>query len=138
MVEYLLFLKQQPDWTERDALCSIAYDEIHLNPFAQFDTKNQRCVGAHKAATLVMIRGLVSKKAWKFPLKTKFDYSIDQNDYIELVTKLFQMGFTVKLSVCDMGSKNIALANENNFNITKEKPWIPHPCDSNQKAKLKL
>ena len=124
IIEYLSFLKQQPNWTPNDALCSITYDEVHLSNLAQFDTKLGRCVGPHKCALLLMVRGLVSKRNWQYPLYTNFDYAIDKKDYLELVTKLYEMEFKVKLSVCDMGSKNISLANENNFNISEQNQSI--------------
>ena len=77
-----------------------------------------------------MVRGIVFP--WAFPLLTRFDYSIDKDKYLEIISMLYNIKFICKLSVCDMSTKNTGLAKT--FQITPEKPFLLHPCDEKIKV----
>ena len=104
---------------------------MKLSELAQWDRKLKRLAGPHKQAFLLTVRGLL--KQWNFPLFLKFDFSMDKSTFKEIIFHLHSIGLIVKLVVCDQGPKNRSLANEKNFNITPEKPFLPHPCIEDEK-----
>ena len=97
---------------------------------AQYDPKNDSLIGPHKNNFMLTVRGLFSD--YCIPLLTMFDYAIDVQTYHEVIAKLYELGFIVKISICDQGPKNMALIKE--LNITAEKPYSIHPCNDQIKV----
>ena len=129
-LSYLSYISQQPSWRQNDYLCVLSYDEMSLSSQAQFDPKDESCIGPHKNTFMLTVRGLVSN--WCIPLFSMFDYSIDVPTYHEIISKLYELGFIVKMTICDQGPKNMALINQ--LNITPNKPYSIHPCNDQIKV----
>ena len=129
-ISYLKYLSQQPSWQAKDFFCCISYDEMSLSSLAQYDPTLESSIGPHRNVFMLTVRGLLSD--WCVILYVMFDYSIDVNTYQEIISTLYEIGFIVKLSICDQGPKNMALINQ--LNITAEKPYSIHP--SNDQIKV--
>ena len=110
----------------------MAFDEIHLTSLASYDSKLQCLFGPNSEAQTIMLRGLLSD--WSFPIFFKFDFALDLQTYKEVITRLFEIKFIVKWSVCDQGPKNRALINAKNLNVTPTTPYFPHPSNENIKV----
>jgi len=90
--------------TEQERLVCLSFDEIQLSQRAQFDSAREAVVGPHKHAQVVMMRPLYG--TWKQPVYCQFDENMTKNIFESVAKKLYEIGFTVVASVCDLGSTN--------------------------------
>ena len=90
--------------------------------------------GANKDAQVLIVKGLVSKFVWEFPVFYKFDFPMDKNTLLEALSILYSIKYEVHWVVCDQGPKNRSLINASNLNVTPNVPFFPHP--SNQDVKV--
>ena len=66
------------------------------------DTKLQKMVGPAKKGLVVSVQGLFAP--WKLPIYSALDYHLTQEDIIEIVTWLYNLGLVALLTVCDQGN----------------------------------
>ena len=130
--DFLKHIQTNPDWSQNDSLCSIAMDEIKLKNTAMFDSKTESVKGPHSYGFLVTVRGLT--RPWKYPYFTEFDFPPTCEIILYIVKRLYEIGLTCLCLTSDQGSRNRKLFNKDHFDITSEKPYIPHPMN----PKLKL
>ena len=103
---------------------------MSVSQFAQFDPKNECKIGPHKNVFMLTVRGLFSD--WMVTFFYRFDYAIDEHMYKEIISKLYELNFIVKITLCDQGPKNMALLK--NLNVTPEHPYSLHPCNDQIKV----
>ena len=132
VIHYLRFQAQKPTWTERDSVCVIKFDEIHLTRLPSYDPKLEGLLGPNSDCQVLIVQGLLSE--WQIPLLSEFDFTIDIETYKNVIARLYEINYIVKWSVCDQGPKNRALINSKNLNITPQNPFFTHPSNPNIKV----
>jgi len=115
-----------------EKLVILTFDEIHLCNKIAIDRKLQQVVGSHKSCQCVMVRSLFSK--WKQPIYYNYDKAMTKETLLCIISRLYNIGYTVIGMTCDMGSTNMALWSELNIGITPKNNYFQHPL--NEKLKI--
>ena len=100
-MKYLIYIQQLPSWEENHRLALICYDEMAITSSVQLDTSTETPIGPAKQAFVLMVRGIVG--SWMCPFNFNFDFEMTTEFYLEIISKLYEIGIIVKLSVSDQG-----------------------------------
>lgn len=116
-----------------EKLCVLSFDEIHLSNRIDINKKDEQVIGPHKTCQTVMARGLISN--WKQPVFYDFDQPMKKEILNQIISALFNAGFTVVAIVSDMGPMNMKYFSE--MNIAHDKDCsFPHPCNESMRIFL--
>lgn len=109
-----------------ERLVCISFDEVQLSERAQYDSSRDAVIGPHKHAQAVMMRPIVGD--WKQPVYFGFDEEMTPDLFEKIVERLYQVGFIVVASVCDLGPSNQGFLSEMGVYKSQESS-VAHPCD---------
>lgn len=114
--------------SEFERLTVIIFDELYISNQISINRKEEEVVGPHKTTQVMMARGLFSK--WKQPVYYKFDTPVTKEVLNDVITKLFECGFTVVATTSDLGSSNQKLWKSLNIGTDeKQKCFFIHPSN---------
>jgi len=80
-------------------------------------------MGPYNQMKIVLVRGLVAK--WKQPVFVDFDKKMTYEIFINIISELPTIGYTVVACVCDYGDGNMGLWKKLNINV--DNTAFPHP-----------
>lgn len=109
--------------TPYEKLVVLQYDEMKVTAQYEYDCTNDTIIGPHEQLQVVMARSLCS--SWKQPVFVGFDFKMNKSCLDEIVTKLFNVGFTVVAIVSDCGGGNVGVWKE--FGVNYELSWFKSP-----------
>lgn len=113
-----------------DKVTVLSFDEMSLSKIASIDRKLEQKVGPHKNCQVVMARGLF--KSWKQPIYYDFDKAMTHDILLDIIRQLYDAGYIVVATVCDMGPKNKEIFHALGCDLdTPENCFFEHPCDPN-------
>ena len=124
VVEYLR--ARVPDWTPRERLACLAFDEMQVANIGEIDRKLDMVVGPNKNVQVVMVRGIAA--SWKFPVFLDFDFPMNVPTLSQIICSLEAINVQVLITVCDQGGSNEGLAKR--LKITPEDTSFRNPFDS--------
>ncbi|KAJ8894294.1 hypothetical protein PR048_006909 [Dryococelus australis] len=106
--ESLSVLKGRSLWmSSRERLTIISFDEIRVDSRMCHDQRENRIMGPHSNAQVIIARGLASK--WKQPIFYDFDRNITKDKLFEVIKEVEESGFKVVAIASDMGGGNLSL-----------------------------
>ena len=90
-------------------------------------------MGPHKTCQVDIVQGLFSK--WKQPIYYSFDQPLQVSTVLEVIEKLYNVGYTVIAVTTDLASSNSKTQKELNVGIDeKQECYFTHPSDSSLKV----
>lgn len=101
------FMGQVTDLQEDEKLCVLSFDEMKVMEAYEYDNIKDVVKGPSSFVQVVMARGL--KSSWKQPVFFSFDCQMTPDIIYSIATELFNKGFLVVATVCDMGTTNRSL-----------------------------
>ncbi|OXU21701.1 hypothetical protein TSAR_012429 [Trichomalopsis sarcophagae] len=111
-----------------EKLVVLSFDEIYLSHVAAIDRKLEQKIGPHERCQVVMARGLF--KSWKQPVYYDYDQSMTSEILLNIIKQLYECGFTVVATVCDLGPSNRKAFNDLGCPLNDpESCFFSHPCD---------
>ena len=110
--------------SEKDRIVGLMFDEVHLKQTIEYDKATDSIIGPHTSSNVMLVRG-IGGKSWKMPIWWKFGYALTKEEYLNIVSKLTEIGLHVVVSTCDMGPANRGLAKS--LGVTRDKPFVDHP-----------
>ncbi len=110
-------------------LTCLSMDEIHLRSDISYDKQTDRVIGPHKAANVVMARGLCNP--WKVPVFYQHNAKLTKDTLMDIVKRLESEGLHVLSLVTDQGSNNLGLARD--LDVTPDQPGFQHPTREEEK-----
>jgi hypothetical protein len=108
-----------------ELLLVATFDEVMVSQKYCYDKGLDQVQGPHKNAQVMMVRPLFSQ--WKQPVYYDFDKSMTKGIYMDIVSKLYESGYTVIATTCDMGATNRAFWKS--LGVSSDNVSIPHPND---------
>jgi len=116
--------------SDAERLVCITFDEVQLSPRTQYEKGRDAVVGPNNQAQVVLMRPLFG--TWKQPFYFQFDEAMHKERFVEIVRQLYDVGFTVVASVCDLSFSNQTfLKSMGVFNTNASS--CPHPSDNTKK-----
>ena len=101
--EYLLKVKASEN-DERDNVVVLMVDAVHLKKDLSYDSTEDKFIGPHSRANVMLLRGLF--KNFKIPIWYKFDSVLKSDEFIEIITKIESAGYHVVAITADMAKEN--------------------------------
>lgn len=101
-----------------EKLTVLTFDEIYLANKIDLERREQKIYGPHKTCQVVMVRGLFSK--WRQPIYYEYSKPMTKEILLEIVAVLYNIGYIVVATTCDMGPTNMSLWKELNIGIETE------------------
>ncbi|XP_071574859.1 uncharacterized protein [Temnothorax nylanderi] len=120
--------KSMPDF---ETLVILTFDEVYLSNKVAIDRKKQQVVGPHKTCQCVMVRSLFGN--WKQPVYYNYDTPMTKDNILHIISRLYNVGYTVVAMTCDMGPTNMALWLDLGIGIAPKKYYFQHPINENYK-----
>lgn len=111
-------------------LVCLSFDEVMLSQRAQYDAARDAVVGPNSHAQVVMMRPLQGD--WKQPIYFGLDEAMTPALYDKIVEHLYQIGFIVVATVCDLGPSNQGFLSELGV-YRSDVSYVEHPCDKELK-----
>ncbi len=93
--------------TPRKKIAVLSFDDMNIDSRFVYDQAEDRIMGPHKDALVIMIRGLMS--GWKQPVYYNFDKTITEeilNSRNSIIITIEAAGYQVVAIVSDLGGKN--------------------------------
>lgn len=126
-----------------EKLTVLTFDEVYLSNKVDLERREQQICGPHRTCQ-VMARGLFNK--WKQPIYYDYSKSMIKDILFEIMQALYDIGYIVSATTCDMGCTNVSLWNKLNIGIgksdakqnegkdcTEKQCFITHPSDDTLK-----
>jgi len=88
-------------------LIVLTFDEVYLCNKIAIDCKYEQVIGSHKTCQCIMVRSLFSN--WKQPMYYNFDESMTKSTLLQVISEVYNVGYTIVAVTSDMGSGNIGL-----------------------------
>lgn len=111
--------------TDREKMCVLVYDEMSVQSTSEYDKKNDEVIGPHTEMQVVIARGLFAK--WKQPIFADFDVKITKQLLENLITQLYNIGFTVMANVHDCGAGNRGVWRDCGVDFETKQTSMKHP-----------
>lgn len=92
---------------DNDKLICLSFDEIYISHEICFDKISHQVIGPHKTVQVVMARGIF--KSWKQVVFYAYDTPMTGDIFLNIISELFNIGFTVVSVTSDMGTTNMGL-----------------------------
>ena len=112
---------------KRDLVVALSLDEVHLKAATSYDSSNDKIVGPHSTANVLLMRGVFRK--YKIPIWTKFDSDLEKEELFSIIQNLHAAGYTVVTFTSDMGPLNVRLFGKKGLNLTMNRPWFTVPAN---------
>ena len=88
------------------------------------DMKHYSFTGPHGRVNVMMVRGLFTN--FKIPIWYRYDSTLKQPEYFDIIKKIELAGFHVVSTTCDNAKSNQSLALS--LGVTPENPRFENPC----------
>ncbi len=113
--------------TDRQKLCSLSFDEMHIKSDVQYNRREDQVVGPFSSVNCVLLRGVCGK--WKIPIFYAFNKKkIAKEEFLDIIYRVEDAGLHVVSVCCDNASPNRALAKS--LGVTTEQPFFANPDPS--------
>ena len=109
---------------ERDKVVCLSYDAVHLKKDLSYDSTEDKFIGPHSRANVMLLRGLF--KNYKIPIWYKFDHVLSSDELIEIIKKVESAGYHVVAVTADMAKENQKCAKD--LGVTQNDPRFENPC----------
>ncbi len=106
-----------------ERLCVLTFDKMKVKECLEYDPATDEVLGPYRKVQVVMVWGLCAK--WEQPIYIAFNQPITKANFIDILKKLYDIGFLVLCCTCDGGSENVRLFNE--LGTDYENPTFKHP-----------
>lgn len=104
----------------------LSFDEMKVREEWAYDKKNDEMLPPKSHVQVVTARSL--KGRWKQPVYYGFDENMTEEVLNTIIMSLYEIGFTVVATVCDLGVGNQVLWKK--MEVNNDKPYFTHPSDS--------
>ncbi len=84
----------------------LTFDEMKVKECLEYDPATDEILGLYRKVQVVIVRGLCAK--WKQPIYIAFYQPITKAIFIDILKKLYDIGFLVVCCTCDGKSENVA------------------------------
>lgn len=84
-----------------ERLCTLCFDEIYTSQHIEINRKKEKRISTHKIVEEGMVRGSLSK--WKQPVYFYLETTITKEVLMEVISKVYDAGFTVVSGTTDLG-----------------------------------
>ena len=91
--------------TPLQRVVAFCFDEVHTRKDISYYPPEDKIVGPHSAANVLMISGIFKK--WKIPFSFRFDSALEEKELLDTIIILENMGYHVVSITSDMGTKVI-------------------------------
>ena len=126
----LYFISIFPRLTTVEKIVVGAFDEMNTRNRADLDMKYEQLIGPAKNVQNFMVRSLLNKRKWKFPVWLDFDTGLPIHEYFHGICLLESIGLIYVCTTCDMGTLNIQLSI--NLLITEDRIFHKNPYDESR------
>lgn len=111
------FMREITNLSHDEKLCVLCFDEMKVMEVYEYEAGDDKVRMPAKYVQVMMVRGL--KKSWKQPIFFAYDCKMTKDILFKVICSLYNAGFQVVATVCDMGSVNFSLLKE--LGITRGK-----------------
>lgn len=124
----LLMKKCSENLTEKEKLCVLSFDEIHVDNKICYDVGMDQVLGSYSKVQVVLARGIFS--SWKQPIYFDFQCTMNKKLLFEIIVNLEKAGVKVKAVVSDLGG---CMTLWKELSISPEKSFFTHPLNNSSR-----
>jgi len=100
---------------KNEKLVSLSFDEVYISHDICYDKISEQVTGPHKIVQVVNSNG---QGYWKQVVYYNYDIPMTSDILLEIITKLYSIGYTVVPVKSDMGPTNMGLWKSMNVSHT--------------------